>query len=161
MAAGPITFVYTDWVAEFPEFTAVTSGAAQGYFNLASLFISNGSQYNCSPIQDPAMLTQLLYLTTAHLAKLFSAQTNGVPTTGGVSPPNQVVGRVASATEGSVTASLEMEQQAANAAWWNQTPYGAAVWVLLKPFRLFRYVAPTRRRVFNYPVRPWGRLGGI
>lgn len=154
MGTTPYVFSYTIWVAMFPEMTAISSDAASGYFAMATLYIKNDGT---GPVNDPNMLAALLNLTTAHLAKMFSNQTAGVPTTGGIEPPNSgAVGRVASATQGSVTAALEMPEQPASAAWWNQTQYGAAVWKLLAPFRTMRYVGPTNRRRFNPPARYYG-----
>ena len=152
MGVGPITFNCATWVAVFPEFSGVSQAAAAGYFSIATLYVRNDGR---GPINDLNMLTTLLNLTTAHIAKLFSSQTDGVPTTGGAEPPSGVVGRVGSATEGSVTAQLDFSDQPPNAAWWNQTPYGAAAWAAMKPFRTFRYVGPVRRRSYNPPAR-WG-----
>jgi hypothetical protein len=156
MSAGPITFVYANWEALFPEMEAVSEPAATLYFNMATLYVRNDG---CGPINDVNMLTTVLYLTTAHLAKIFSNQTNGVPTTGGSSPPNQAVGRIASAAEGSVSTSLEMPEQPPSAAWWNQTIYGAAAWKALAPYRTARYIGPTRRRIFNPPGSYSGNPG--
>lgn len=157
MGVGPVTFVYADWAAQFPEFSGVMSAAATGYFNTATLYIRNDGG---GPINDINMLTNVLYLTTAHIAKIFSQQTNGVPTSGGTDGPNQAVGRVASANEGSVSVSLEMQGQSPNAAWWNQTIYGAAVWAAMKPYRTFRYIGSTKRRFYNFPGRYYGNVAG-
>lgn len=158
MGAGPIAFSYSAWTATFPELAGVSEVAATNYFGMATLYIRNDGG---GPINDPNMLTSILNLTTAHLARLFSQQTNGVPTTGGQAGPNPVVGRVASASEGSVSAQLDIGDQPPGAAWWMQTPYGAAVWQALRPYRTFRYIGSTKRRFMNPPGRYWGRLGGI
>jgi len=156
MGAGPITFSYDAWVQQFPELAGVSSAMATNYFTMATMFVSNTG---CTRINDPVMLTTVLNLTTAHIAKLLSQQTNGVPTTGGAEGPSGAVGRPDSATEGSVTVSLDMGDQPPNAAWWDQTQYGAMAWAMLKPYRTFAYVRPTRRRVFNPPARYWGNGG--
>ena len=156
MAAGPITFSYSAWIALFPELAGVSEDQATMYFNIATLYVRNDGQ---GPINDPNMLTTLLNLTTAHIAKLFSQQTNGIPTTGGSSSPSPIVGRISTASEGSVSVATELAgDQPASAAWWEQTQYGFAAWQLMKPFRTFRYLGPTRRRVFNPPAgyRGWG-----
>lgn len=154
MGVGPVVFNYAAWEAMFPEFAGVTEDAATNYFNMATLYVRNDGR---GPINDINMLTTLLNLTTAHLAKLFSTQTAGNPTTGGVEPPGGAVGRVSSATEGSVTAQLDVPADAATQGWWwLQTPYGAAAWQAMKPFRTFRYLGPTNRRVYNPPARYFG-----
>jgi len=129
---GVVTFSYSDWIAAFPEFAAsVTEAQAQGYFNQASLYVNNTA---CSPIVDASsggVRETILNMITAHIAQLFGAL-NGQPSA-------QTVGRVASATQGSVSVSLDMGPQPATAAWWNQTKYGAAAYAALAPYRTFRY----------------------
>lgn len=151
MGAGPITFVYADWVALLPQMLGVSQPQATLYFGLAEMYVRNDGG---GSINDPVKLTNALYLTTAHLAALFSQQTNGVPTTGGSEPPSPLVGRIGSAAEGSVSVSSEMPDQPQSAAWWNQTAYGAAVWKLLAPNRTARIV-PAPRRTYNPPVGPY------
>jgi hypothetical protein len=164
MGAGPIIFDYSRWVLQFPELSGISqasilsvdaAGLPFGYWSDATMyFVNDGS----GPINDPVMLANLLYLTTAHVAFLSSPRTNGVPTTGGTEPAPPLVGRINSAAEGSVNVSAEMPNQPAAAAWWQQTPYGAQVWQMIKPFRLMHYVPNPRRRIYNPPV--WLRGGG-
>jgi hypothetical protein len=150
----PYVFDYATWVAMFPEMSGVSSAAAGGYFAMATLYVRNDGR---GPIRDPNMQSTLLNLTTAHLAKLFSTQNAGVPTTGGIEPPNTgSVGRVSQASQGSVSASLEMMPATASSAWWAQSQYGISAWKLLAPFRTMRYVGPTRRRIYNPSARYWG-----
>ena len=148
MGCTPVVFNYASWVLMFPEFANLQEEGATGYFNMATLYIRNDG---AGPVNDPKMQTTLLNLTTAHLAKLFSTQTNGQPTTGGAEGPAGLVGRIASASEGSVSVSTEYTDQDPSGAWWNQTPYGAAAWKLKAPFRTMRYL-PTPRRRYNPPV---------
>lgn len=151
MGAGPITFVYADWVALFPQLTNVSAPQAMLYFDLATMYVRNDGG---GSINDPVKLTNALYLTTAHIATLFSQQTDGQPITGGVEPPSPLVGRISSATEGSVSVSAEMPDQPASAAWWNQTTFGAAAYQMLRPNWTARLV-PAPRRVYNPPIWPY------
>jgi hypothetical protein len=164
MGVSPVVFNYATWLLFFPELSGITSevlyspdpsdGIAVGFFPTATMYIRNDG---AGPVNDPAMQKNLLYYATAHVAFLRSPRTNGVPTTGGTEPPLPIVGRIASATEGSVSLTAEMAGLPASAAWWNQDPYGAAVWDMLKPLRTMRYV-PSPRRLYNPPV--WrGGLG--
>ena len=154
MGVTPYVFDYAVWTGLFPEMAAVSPAAAAGYFSMATLYVRNDGM---GPINDPNMQAMALNLTTAHIAKLFSNQTNGAPTTGGVEPPNSgAVGRVSQASQGSVSATLEMAEQGGSASWWNQTSYGAAVWKMLAPFRTMRYLGPTNRRRYNPPARLYG-----
>lgn len=149
MGTPSYVFNYNTWVSTFPELAGVSEAQATLYFySFAQLYVRNDGG---GPVNDPTMQAGLLNLTTAHIARLFSSQTNGVSTTGGSTSPSPLVGRIATATEGTVTVNTEMPDQQPNAAWWNQTPYGAAVWVALKPFRTFRYLPSVRQRVYDPP----------
>ena len=153
MGAGPVSFVYDDWTSMFPSMSAINSTDATTYFNLATNYVANDGT---SVIQNPTMLTDVLYLTTAHLAYIFAMRTNGIPTSGGTEPPPPIVGRINNATEGSVSVATDMGTQPAAAGWWNQTPFGAAAWMKLAAFRTMRFFARPRR-IYN---PPWQRLSG-
>lgn len=134
MTCAVVTFNYPEWLAQYPEFGSVTAGQAQGYFNRATLVCDNTPS---SPIRDLCERTILLNLATAHVAKLF-ALANG-------QLANPIVGRIANASEGSVsvgtvytTPSTDLE------AWWDQTPYGAFFWASTTRYRTGFYVPPVR-----------------
>lgn len=143
MSGSVVTFVYSDWTALYPEFstTVTTAPQAQGYFDQATVLQENTGY----PISDPTTLTTLLYLLTAHVALLF-AGSNGNP----VSP---LVGRISSATEGSVSVGTEMPGATANSAWFQQTRYGALYWQMTAAYRTMRYI-PNPRMFCGYPARP-------
>ena len=150
----PYVFDYATWAQMFPEMENISPAAAAGYFAMATMYVRNDGR---GPIRDPNMQATVLNLTTAHIAKLFANQTAGVPTTGGVEPANTgAVGRVSQASQGSVSATLEMMPAEASSAWFQQTQYGAAAWKMLAPFRTMRYIGPTNRRRFNPPARYYG-----
>jgi Protein of unknown function (DUF4054) len=157
MGVTPFVFNYDNWIAIFPEFSQVSQPAAEGYFDLAQLFMRNDGR---GPICDPNFQARIMNLTTAHIAFLFSAQRNGTPDTNGpeVIP---LVGRIANGSEGSVKVQIDFPDQQPNSAWWNQSKYGAAVWVALKPFRIGFFLPSRRRRVYNPPMRYWGFGAGI
>ncbi|WP_432784684.1 DUF4054 domain-containing protein [Oligella sp. MSHR50489EDL] len=79
----------------------------------------------------------LMYLLMAHFALLQSRIDAG----------NSAVGRVSSATEGSVSVSFDNGSTALSAAWYQQTPYGAKYWAMTAKYRSFLYV------VTNFPMR--------
>lgn len=118
--------------AAYPEFGAVPDATLNGYFLRSQLFLVNE---DC-PVQDEAKRLQLYWLLVAHIAQL-----SGALNPGGVPGP---VGRTSSATEGSVSVSLEFNASM-GASWFVQTSYGAAFWQATAYLRSFRYVArPTR-----------------
>lgn len=127
-----VVFVPADFKAAYPEFGSVPDAALNAYFVRAQLYLANE---DC-PVQDEAKRLQLFWLLVAHIAKLAGALNPG-----GVPGP---VGRTSSATEGSVSVSLEYHA-GMGASWFIQTSYGAEFWQATAYLRSFRYVArPTR-----------------
>jgi hypothetical protein len=154
MGTTPIVFDYNAWAAMFPEMGGVSSAAALGYFNLATMFVRNDGR---GPVDDEVKLQNLLFLATAHVARLLSNRTNGVSVTGGAEPAPPIVGRITTASEGSVSVAADMPNQSMNAEWWQQTPYGAMVWMALLPNRVGPRIVPNpRRRIYNPPRRYLG-----
>ncbi len=90
----------------------------------------NLNNTHCSHVESLKERKILLYLLTAHYAVLQSRIESG----------NDAVGRVSSATEGSVSASFDYGQVSQSAAWYLQTPYGAEYWSMTKKYRSFLYV---------------------
>lgn len=133
-----VVFNYADWTAMFPEMSGVPEPAAEGFFSIVELLVDNT---DCSPITNIKQRTSLLYFATAHVAALA-----GYPVAaGGSAAPSGVVGRVSSATEGSVSVSSDWGSVSNSQAWWLQTQYGATFWQLTAAFRTMRYVAPPPR----------------
>lgn len=119
----------------FPEFVDVPNARLQILFTAATGYIDNT---DASIIVDGDRRSAIFSLIVAHLLTL---RGNGIVGSSN-SGPSGVVGRLSSATEGSVSSSFDMGvPMSTGAAWWNQTQYGAMAWMLLAPFRSFRYVA--------------------
>jgi len=158
-----VAFDYNAWVAEFPEFAAISSGQATGFFNRATnIFANDGSGPVCTTTQQSALLN----LLTAHIAWLNAFRdANGMPSSTGTNPPPSVVGRINSATEGSVSVQSDMGDANAGSpsqAWYMQTRYGAEFWAGTAQFRTMRY-SPRPTIVVNgvYPyVGGNGPYGG-
>ncbi len=131
MTTPPVTFVFADWIARYPEFALVDPAAAQLYFDEAQLYCDNSLRV----VRTVSVLTMLLYMVTAHIAAL-----NSPITPSGISPVTPP-GRVASATEGSVSVSFDVGSEAApgSKAWFVQTKYGFAFWQATLSYRLSRY----------------------
>lgn len=133
--------------ARYPEFATVADSTIEAYWDEASLYLNNT---NCSRVSNIAMRGLLLNMLTAHLAALFSG-VNG-------NPPSGIVGRVSSATEGSVSIAASMEGVTAASAWFMQTPYGAQFWQATAQYRQMVYrpgsSLPPRWRGNDY-IRYW------
>lgn len=141
MSTGVVVFDFAAWAAAYPQFssTVTTSGQAQGYFDLACLYLDNTA---CSPVRDVAQRTTLLYLLTAHIAQLM-AGINGTP----ASP---LVGRIDQATEGTVTVHSVMAAPGTD-AWYQQTSFGATFWAATASLRTARYVPGPAQRPAPMP----------
>ena len=126
-----VVFNLAAFQARYPEFSGVSGANLGACFVEATLYMSNSDS---SPVQDLTRRTLLLNMLTAHIAYLGGAlSADGQPLP---------VGRVSSATEGSVTAQLEYAPPGTQ-AWFVQTGYGAAFWQATQNLRCFRYI-PSR-----------------
>lgn len=114
----------------YPEFVAVDSGFLSSCFSQSGLYLSNT---DASPVTDLTERQTLLWMLTAHIAYL-----RGALKPGGAGSGPSPVGRTSSATEGSVSVSLEYGQPG-TAAWFNQSTYGAMFWQATLYLRSFRY----------------------
>lgn len=124
-------FDYTAWQTRYPEFNgAVSESMAALLFAEAGLYLDNTDG---SRVTDPARRLLYLNMIVAHLAAL-----SGVLEAGG--KPTGLVGRVTSATEGSVSVSVETGLAPGTGGWWTQTPYGFAFWSATKRLRSATYV---------------------
>lgn len=143
-------FNYAQWAAMFPELAgSVNEALATSFFSVAGLLLDNT---DCSPVQDVAARLTMLNYATAHLASLA-----GYPLGPGqtIPTPREMVGRVSSATEGTVSVSSDYGPMRENQAWWLQTQYGATFWNLTRWLRTMRYV-PAAPRYFGPGIARFG-----
>jgi len=126
-----VTFSPQLFTQRYPEFNALDPVLLGLYFNEATMYCRNDGG---GPVHDIQTLTAFLNMLTAHIAAL-NGGVNGQSATA-------LVGRVSSASEGSVHISVEMKVPD-TASWLMQTKYGAAYWEASKPYRLGgHFVAP-------------------
>ncbi len=146
------TFDFPAFAAMYPEFATLDPAAAAGYFAQAGLYLANDGS---GPISDPTRQSVLMNLLTAHIAKLFGT-VNGVA-------PSGIVGRVASASQGSVSVSTDLAGLPGGAAWYAQTPYGLAFWTATAYLRTARYTPGPNRtpQVFPFGGYGYGGFGGL
>ena len=129
-----VVFDTTSFVQRFPAFAWLNNDVLGDYFTEATMMIAND---DTSLIQDLAQRKVILNLLVAHLAALNSGEN--------AQAPSGLIGRVSSASEGSISVSTDYTSNSELAQWFNQTRYGAELWILLARYRQFRYVAPIRR----------------
>ena len=124
-----VTFDLAGFRVRYPEFAAVTDSLLGAYFAESGLYLNNT---DASIVTDVAIRSTLLNMLTAHIAMINSGA-NGQGASG-------IVGRVNSATEGSITVSAEMGPPSGSSAWFMQTRYGANFWQATASYRAFRYI---------------------
>lgn len=151
MATGPVTYDYATWIAAYPEFSGCSSTQGETFFDMATFICPNTSANKFGE-----KTSQMLYLLTSHIAWLFAPRDAfGKPAaTGSPAPP--VVGRISSASEGSVSVSSEWSagSPSPSQAWFLQSQYGALYWQASAGFRNMRYMArPTIVANGAFPFR--------
>jgi hypothetical protein len=136
-----ITFDPTAFVQAFPEFQNVPPARLTFLFGLASSTLLDNT--GAGPVNDPAQLLDLFWLLVAHLLALFGPSvTTGGQGGGTAGSPGAPVGRLDSATQGSVSSSFAYDiPQNPSAPWFVQTKYGATYWLATAQFRSARYIA--------------------
>ena len=130
---------YTLWSLRYPEFG--NGNVSEPLFNLywaeAAMYCAND---DCALIPaDPTTYQprlNILNALTAHVAAL-NATVAG-------QAPSPLVGRIASAGEGSVNVAVELDTPQ-SAAYFTQTKYGLAAWQMMASFRTARYCASPGR----------------
>jgi hypothetical protein len=128
------TFDPTAFKIRYPQFVNVADVTLQAIFEeVGVLYLDNS---NCSIVKDIAKRTMLLWLLVAHVAYL-----NGFTSVNNEVKP---VGRLSSATEGSVSINLE-NLTPGSASWFQQTQWGSSFWQATTGLRSMRYFPqPTR-----------------
>lgn len=150
MGCAPVQFSYSLWTQQFPEFAAVNPVQAEFYFDLATVVQRNDGT---GPVCSPTTQLNLLNLLTSHIATQYS-QSLGDPSPGSPKDANSPVGRISSATEGSVTVQTDYGSNVSQQmAWAITTKYGALWWALTAQYRTARYVPGA--------LQPGGLGGGV
>ncbi|NNS07336.1 DUF4054 domain-containing protein [Erwinia sp. JH02] len=115
--------------AMFPEFSNVTDETLPFLFDQATDYLNNS---DFSLVDDVIKRERLLYLLMAHLASVRYGDANGNGGTG-------MVGRISSASEGSVSVSSDAGQVEFRYMWYTQSQYGMEFWQATKVYRMANY----------------------
>lgn len=138
-----VVFDASSFRTMFPQWSDETKYSdeyLQQYFGLACEFIPNNdaSFIPYDPENGNIIREILIYRTMCHLLTLADM-------------PNNQVGRVASASQGSVSTSFDLLRGKSDSSqWWMQTQCGALVWQLLARYRLGGRINAIKR------YHPWG-----
>ena len=134
MTDNVVEFVVAEFREEYPFFSNLTDTQLSSLFRKACLRLRNDAK---SCVKDIEVRKEFLYLIVAHLATLFQKALAG----------NGLVGRISSASEGSVSVSSEYSvSQVGGEKWWSQTQWGADYWTLSASYRVLNDVAT------NFPM---------
>lgn len=134
--SGVVEFNVNKFRSLYPNLKA-TDDQLNWYFVEATMLLNNTSK---SCVKSLAEREVLLFLLVAHFAVLQQR----------VEGDNEAVGRISSASQGSVSVTLDNGQTTLSDKWYQQTPYGSKYWALTAKYRSFLYVAtniamPVRR----------------
>ena len=127
-----VYFDYSAWSAQYPALAAyVDQATAQIWFNIAgTLYLNNTSS---SIIGDLPTRGYILNMLTAHLV-ILNVPINGVA-------PSGIVGRITTASQGSVSVTTQNDYPPGSAQWYQQTAPGSAAWAAMARFRGAQYRA--------------------
>ena len=148
--AGVVTFNWDTFVAQYPEFAGCAAPQGKGWFNRATLQFANDS---CNPAFNDGNMEALLYLLTAHIGWLTAPRDpNGNPAATGAPAP-AVVGRISSASQGSVSVQTEWNGGGTPSEdYYTQTRYGIEYWQATAKYRSFGYAAQPVGVAYGYPI---------
>jgi len=137
-----VVFDVTKFRARYPEFTSISDEILQELFYEAILYCTNK---DTSPIQDTETRRRVINMLVAHITALNFGVRGAAP--------NDLVGRISSATEGSVTVSADMGggPAAGTKAWFLQTKYGAAYWQISLQFRGATWIGSDPLPILSIP----------
>lgn len=150
---GVVQFDKAEFVALYPDFAGIAAGVSQNAFNDATFLLNNSC---ASIVQDANRRLLLLYKVTAHVLVLNAGTDDGL---GNVTPAQGIVGRIDSASEGSVSVSAAYSSEVGQSeAFFIQTKYGAQFWQQTAQYRTMHYVGPPLIGP-NGPGFPWQSPG--
>ena len=123
---GIVLFDAAAFRMRYPEMDQAADGQMEMWFTQAESIVNNTE---CSIVTNLKEREMLLMLLMRHFSALDERAAQG-----------GLVGRISSATEGSVSVGADMGDVSGNAAWYIQTPWGASYWQITAKYRRFRYV---------------------
>ena len=143
-----VTFDPVAFINLFPQFEPIAQSLLVGFvLPLAEQYVRNDGG---GPVRSPASQVNLLNLCVAHLCQLFFPINGNAPST--------LAGQITSATQGSVSVGVAAPSNP-NAEWYYQTPFGAALWQAMAPYRTARYLPKVNPQGQGYVQYPWGAGG--
>lgn len=157
-----VTYSYQDWIARFPEFSQCSSQQGQAWFLRAETIFANDQSNPSYAAQGEAGFKTLFYMLVSHIAWLNAPRDgSGNPAASGTPAP-PIVGRINSASEGSVSVGADMggaDSGSPSQPWYMQTRYGAEFWAATAGQRVS--VPVNNPLVMPLTGSPIGYVGGF
>lgn len=144
MTTGVVVFDSGAFKIRYPEFATLDPGLLQSYFTESALAYLDNTE--ASRVQQVEQRSVLLNMLVAHIAAI-NAGVNG-------QAPSPLVGRINTASEGSVSVAATMDGVPGTAAYFMQTKYGASYWQATAQFRTMQYVPGASSCPFPPPPGP-------
>jgi|SRR5580700_1223699 hypothetical protein len=150
-----VTLTYGPWIALFPEFSNTVSEAQFSLWLIVTTTLHRND--GGGPVTNAQSQTTLLSLALAHLCFIYLG-TN-------TQPAAQTVGRINSASEGSVAVTTDYGANVSQSmAFWIQTKYGALYWQMTSVYRTMRWIPNPRpaitSNIYGPGPGPWGNGWG-
>ncbi|MEX9215662.1 DUF4054 domain-containing protein [Providencia rettgeri] len=123
---GAVEITVNEFRADYSEFANVSNEEVLKLIREATLLLENS---DFSVVADLDKRKRLLYLLVAHLCYLSVGDNRGNGGSG-------FVGRVSSASEGSVSVATSLGELPASATWYVQSSYGFLFWEATKIYRM-------------------------
>lgn len=111
----------------YPQFANMSDTILNYFFEKAETLLDN-SETACIPLAERKIL---FYLLVAHYAALQDRINQG---------NSGLVGRIASATTGTVSIGTDYGSSSPNSKWYDQTPYGAEYWAMIAKYKNAIYI---------------------
>lgn len=124
-----VAFNAATFRAMYPEFSNVADPLLPFLFDQSTDYLDN-TEY--SLVVEAAKRERLLYMLMAHIAYVRFGDSKGNGGSG-------LVGRISSASEGSVSVSADVGPVEFRYAWYTQSPYGMDYWQATKVYRMANY----------------------
>ncbi len=136
-----VTFDPVGWAARYTEFAYLPQATILAYAAEAQMYLRNDGG---GPVNNATVQLTLLNMVTAHVAALNAPLPNG-------QPGPTLVGRISSASEGSVSVSAQNDYPPGTPQFFQQTKYGSAFWAASAPYRRMKYVSGAGRAAYGAP----------
>ena len=148
---------YATWLVRYPRFNP-TGGSQPVSQPLYSQYFADAQMYQANngagPIRDANTATRLMMMMIAHIAAMNTPSASGAQ-------PSGLVGRISSASEGSVSVSVENNYGPGTVQWYQQTEYGSNWWAATAQYRTMRYRpgpvmgVPANQSPYGWPRRSY------